>query len=73
MQVTTTCLPILLLGVAVCSLVPLAGYRGGWAHYYQAGLITDSLRDIGLQNWTHTIDVGYDQVQRLVIVSPVSA
>ena len=68
MQVTTVCLPILLLGITVCSLVPLAGNRGGWATFSRAGLSTDSLRDLGLQNWNHTIDIGYDQVGVLLMV-----
>ena len=63
MQVTTVCLPILLLGITVCSLVPLAGRTGGWATFSRAGITTDSLRDLGLLNWNHTIDIGYDQVR----------
>lgn len=73
MQVTTVCLPILLIGVIVCSLVPLAGHRGGWASYSGAGLASDSLRNLGLVNWNHTIDIGYDQVQRLLIASRACA
>ena len=41
-------LAVLLLGVLACSLIPLAGYKGGWASYHGTGLMSNILQDLSL-------------------------
>jgi hypothetical protein len=56
-------LPLLLLGITACSVIPLAGYKGGWAHFHKDGLQSNILRDLGLSPFNHTITVGYVYVR----------
>ena len=53
---------VILLAASVLSLVPLAGSRGGWAHFAMSNINSDFMTQLGLAPWNHYISIGYIKV-----------